>query len=328
MDIEFKDVTTWDAKEIEANKNILYVHEDNLLKVSKGRKYFPRDLDNTAPIHTKVGPGMKNAAFFSDSDYENNIKIIKNDILNIRKKSINRKIFFPDYEIGKSDFIYAPKTKIFLDELILKYFRHQNESKSRYYKIPGHDEIVNAKTIDLILDDTIVKPINNTFFRREYLSQKLSTYFDLIMKGKKIAFTSHVKYNHGDILKFSSPNEKSTIIVSIIESNDLKDINQEDWSLFEGLRLFNPFGDKDTSGIYQTHFHYIGSINNESGVIIFDEKLFQDTIIEEGKKFKEIGEKLIDGKPESTIMNEENTPDSYLSRIINRVKNLFWNKIA
>ena len=55
----------------------------------------------------------------------------------------------------------------------------------KWYKIPGHDEITSGVYVSL--DNTnkdILQPVNNSYFKPEFLERGLNTTFDLIKNRK------------------------------------------------------------------------------------------------------------------------------------------------
>ena len=77
------------------------------------------------------------------------------------------------------------------------HFNFDNETGKKWHKIPGHDDITRGSYVSLdIKNEDILQPINNSYFRPEFLEKGINTTFDLIKTENKVAFTSSKKYNN------------------------------------------------------------------------------------------------------------------------------------
>lgn len=279
----------WKIDHVKNDIDKIYVFGDNDLRIGKGGQAIIRDLDNSMGIRTKKGPSKKSAAFYSDDNIESNREKIREDILNIKYQSLLKKktivLSNGGYGTGLSNLKEkAPQTFEFLNKLLSSYFNFDNERGVSFSKIPGHDEIIKSKSID-IKKETIT-PVNNTLFKEEYLSKGLYTNLDLIKNGVKTAFTSTKKLNINEYLILNENNDR--IVCKIIDSYKIKSVIDK-WNLFEGYSdEFNIDFDLD---LYQTQIEFICTLD-KSGKMIFNDDLFGEPINDLKKK-----EPKIEGTP-------------------------------
>ena len=69
------------VKDLKENPNKVYLFGDNLLRKGKGGQAIIRDEDNAFGIPTKKKPSTSDDAYFTDNEYDSNIKAI-NDAIN------------------------------------------------------------------------------------------------------------------------------------------------------------------------------------------------------------------------------------------------------
>jgi hypothetical protein len=292
----------WSVKNVSDNPNKIFIFGDNNARVGKGGQAIIRDLPNTAGIRTKKGPNNKSVSFYNDNEFEQNCKNILDDILSIKAKMLTGKnIVFSSggYGTGLANLSEtAPKTFEYLCQMLMLYFGFDNKTGRKWSKIPSHDEISNGKYIDISGVD-ILKPINNSFFRSNLLEIGLTSNFELIKTGNKIAFTSKIKYKIGDILIFVFQGKEDYLVCKAINSIAYDQLTN--WNIFEGLSDDFKINELiKTSEYYQTHFDFICTLNDK-GKMVFKNDIFGDSLlvkknyedIDEKKKVKVIGEPIV-----------------------------------
>jgi hypothetical protein len=286
-------IGVWTEKYVKENPNKLFIYNDNLVRLGKNGLSVARDLPNAIGIRTKKGPSKKNISFFTDSEYEENKKVIIEDIFNIKKVAIitGSTIVFSSNGYGVDDDMldkFAPKTLDFLSNQLKINFGFDNKTRNHYQKIPSKSNIVNSKKI-------ILNKTNSTNFVNilaiknrpmvnniDYIQSGIGDIHSLIKNNKKIAFSDRAKYNEGEIITIVVGNERP-IICSVVESFPIKSMDIESWLIFEG---FTPgylnyniltFNDKKLSN-FQTHFRYICEIDEDGNILIGDNKLINSNI--------------------------------------------------
>lgn len=296
----------FDVDDIKSNKNKLYIFEDNNARVGKG--VIIRDLSNTLSIRTKKGPSNKPVAFLSDNELDINIKNIREDILNIvyqMNKYSSILLSKNGYGSGLAQLDrFAPETFKFLNKLLESYFKFDNKSGIIKKVIPSHNEISTARYISLdgkSFESGVLSPVNNSYFRPEFLSIGLNTYFDLIKEGKKISFTHPIAHKLGEIIILVTNNKY--LICRIVDSYDSKLVDVDKWSLFEGFN--NSFINETNieTTLYQNHIEYIGVLDSD-GFIEFSDNLFS-TLDVESPNPKTIGNKVYSAKKDSKMLRVE-----------------------
>ena len=298
----------WNIDDIKSNKNKLYIFGDNNARVGKGGQAIIRDLPNTLGIRTKKGPSNKPVAFLSDNELDINIKNIREDILNIvyqMDKYSHVVLSSGGYGTGLAQLErFAPKTFENLNKLLEGYFRFDNKSGIIKKVIPSHSEISTANYISLdgkSFESGVLSPVNNSYFKPEFLSVGLNTYFDLIKEGKKISFTYPISHNFGEIIILVTNNKY--LICRIVDSYDYKLVDGDKWSVFEGFNnsFINEI-DIDTT-LYQNHIEYIGVLNSD-GVIEFNDDLF-NKLDSKSVSTKTIGNKVYSVNKDSKMLRVE-----------------------
>lgn len=288
----------WNIQKVKSDIDKIYVFGDNDARIGKGGQAIIRDLENSMGIRTKKGPSKKSVAFYTDSDLELNKRKIREDILNIKNLALskNKTIVLSNggYGTGLANLKErAPESFNFLNNVLKSYFNFDNERGVSFSKIPGYDEIINSKLID-IKKDTI-NPVNNTFFKKEALSKGLYTNLDIIKKGFKTAFTSTKEYtNNYLILK----ENESRIVCEIIDSYKVDILDNKKWSIFEGYS--DEFKIDFKLKLYQTHIRFICTLDS-SGRMIFNDDLFGDFNNEDLKN----KEHKVKGEPIKVEIKEE-----------------------
>ena len=295
------------------NQDKIFVFGDNNLRIGKGGQAIIRDLPNSIGIRTKKEPSNKPTAYYKDEEFEINSKYILEDILKIKHLQLSGKtIVFSNGGYGTGLAALKQKSPItfhFLVECLRYFFEFDNETGRSWKSIPSFDEINYAKYITITKDNPdVLVPVNNTFFKSEFLEAGLITYSQLIRTGKKTAFTSKFKFKTGQILNLNLSEDKY-LVVRVCGSYPISSINQEQWSLFEGLNT-NFIKNKDLNW-YQTFFQFVCTLD-ESGNMLFKDDLFSE-ITPNGLKSKIVGQ--------PTKIEEEITDGNLLA-----VKKLLENK--
>lgn len=257
----------WTVNDVTNQKTDTFVYGDNLLRKGKGGQAIIRDLPNTIGLVTKKEPNNNSSSFFSDIEYEKNYQFILNDILKIKRKQIlgDQLVFSSGgYGTGLSKLPeLSPKTFDILNTLLLNFFHYDNLSGKLRTEVPSSNQIINGSYISL---DKINKPLSNSEFNSESLSNDIYNIYDLIRKEYKISFISDDKFKTDDIVIFYD-NNKDYLICRVIHNSMLvKNIN--DVYRFEGYNC------SDVKGEYITFFEFISTLNPESGKMIYNERFF------------------------------------------------------
>lgn len=267
----------WTLEDVKNNSEKIFVFGDNNARVGKGGQAIIRDLPNSIGIRTKKGPSNKPAAYYKDEEFEINSKYILEDILKIKHLQLSGKtIVFSSggYGTGLAALKQkSPMTFHFLVECLRYFFEFDNETGRSWKSVPSFDEINYAKYITITKDNPdVLVPVNNTFFKSEFLEAGLVTYSQLIRTGKKTAFTSKFKFKTGQILNLNLSEDKY-LVVRVCGSYPISSINQEQWSLFEGLNT-DFIKNKDLNW-YQTFFQFVCTLD-EKGNMLFKDDLFSE----------------------------------------------------
>jgi hypothetical protein len=292
----------WTIDFVKDNKDKIFVFADNNLRIGKVGQSIIRDLPNTKGLRTKKGSSDKPVSFYSDSEFEQNINNIREDILDLKSELLNgKKIVLSKngYGVGLSQMEkVSPRTFFKFCQLLLGHFGFDNISGSLRRRVPGYDEIMAGTYISLDnkkFESNVLTPINNSYFRKEYLSLNLNTLDDLITNGKKLAFTYPVNHNLGDIVILSVKNSNKYLVCRVVDSYDYRDVSSEMWSMFEGydssyidsLQLLD-----NNQNLYQNHIDFICTLDEE-GKMEFNQELFGNQEIKKPKDTKVVGQTLV-----------------------------------
>ena len=267
----------WTLEDVKNNTDKIFVFGDNNARVGKGGQAIIRDLTNSIGIRTKKGPSNKPVAYYKDEEFETNSKYILEDILKIKFLQISGKtIVFSNGGYGTGlAFLKqkAPKTFQFLVDCLRYFFEFDNETGKSWKSIPSFDEINFAKYITITKDNPdVLVPVNNTFFKEEFLESGITTYSQLIKMGKKMSFTSKFKSDTGQILNLNLSEDKY-LVVRVCGSYPMNSVNMDQWSLFEGLNY--SFIKDENLNWNQTFFQFICTLD-EKGNMLFKDDLFSD----------------------------------------------------
>jgi len=274
----------WTLEHVNNNPDKIFVFNDNNFKMGKDGLSVIRDLPNAIGIRVKKGPSKKPVSYYTDSEFNDNTLNIDLDILAIKKKLLSGKtIVFSSYGYGYPT--PSPKTYDYLCDSLRLHFNFNNKTGTKFVKVPGYDEISRGIYVSLSktnsLERGLIQPINNSFFRENYLENGIFTINELIKSLNKTTFTQNVKYNSDDILIFSFSETSEYLVCRVARSYSLDKISKEDWSFFECYNndfadSINLYSDYNINEYYQTHFQYICSLD-QTGKMIFRDDIFGTT---------------------------------------------------
>ena len=275
----------WTIDDVKKNPNKLFIFGDNNARLGKGGQAIIRDLPNVMGIRTKKGPSRKSAAYYKDSEFKQNSENILEDILEIKKEAMDGMTIVLSeggYGTGLASLKNkAPKTFEYLCQQLRDHFNFNNETGKVWHKVPGHQEITTGTYFDFdgkAGEKFILKPTNNSFFKPEYLENNLNTNFDLIKNDKKVAFSSKLKFENGQILIFTFNGIKDYLVCRVIDSYDIELVMKDyQWHSFEGYdKSFSIAGPETlTNYKYQTHFQFVCTLD-PSGKMVFRDDAFTD----------------------------------------------------
>lgn len=280
----------WTINDVNNQKNDVFIYGDNLKRYGKGGQAIIRDLTNTIGLVTKKEPNNNAGSFFSDNEFDENLKLIFSDILKIKRKQIlgNQLIFSSGgYGTGLSKLPdLAPKTFNVLNELLLNFFHFDNLTGKIRTEVPSSNQIINGEYINLT---DISRPESNSEFNKEALENDVYTLYDLIKREYKISFISEKSFKLGDIILFSDYN-KDYLVCRVIHKSIL--VNQiDDIHRFEGYKIDKLESDKIT------FFEFISTLNSKSGKMVYNERFFN---------FGKSVSKDIDNKKEESLEDKVN----------------------
>lgn len=283
-------VKDWTLEDVKKNYNKFFIYEDNHANV--GGPNAIRELDNTLPLRTKRGPSSKPAGYLSDSDFINNCRVLRENILLIRSKLIEGKtVVFLESGYGQESKLeqYAPQTFDFLSKMLKRYFNFDNFTGKMWYKIPGYDELTLGKYIDFSKNNTsIIQPINNSFFEKRLLESNLTTTYDLIKTQNKTSFLSILQYKIDEILIFVFESSPEYLVCRVIDCYDISNMNLELCCKTEGYSKDFKFV---SDGLFQIQLEYISTLDS-NGNMIYKDEFFSNKNLAVGEK-KIVGEKYI-----------------------------------
>ena len=120
----------WNYNIVKNNKDKIFVFGDNDLRIGKGGQAIIRDLKNTIGIRTKKEPNNYTNSFYSDNEYNDNIRKINEDIQKINEEIINGSIIIfsnGGYGTGLAKLnVKAPKTFKYLCDVLKNNFNYDN----------------------------------------------------------------------------------------------------------------------------------------------------------------------------------------------------------
>jgi len=114
----------WTRLDVNSNTNYLFVFGDNDIKQGMGGQAIIRNEPNAFGIPTKKLPSMSSNSFYTDNEYDKNIKKINKAIYKIIKEFMKNKyttLVLPKDGLGTGLAqlnVKAPKTFKFLDNKI------------------------------------------------------------------------------------------------------------------------------------------------------------------------------------------------------------------
>jgi hypothetical protein len=336
----------WKIEDVKNNSNKLYVFGDNNARMGKGGQAIIRDLPNVIGIRTKKGPSKKAAAYYKDSEFQQNSYNILEDILKIKKEAMDgMTIVFAEggYGTGLSSLkIKAPKTFEYLCQQLKDHFNFNNETGKMWYKIPGYHEITSGTYINFDNDKKvdILKPTNNSYFKSDFLEKNFNTNFDLIKNVKKVSFSSRFKFKNDQIIIFIFNGVKDYLVCRVIDSYDI-DLVMKDyqWYSFEGYdKSFSISGPETLINYkYQTHFQFICTLDTDGKMVFKDDILTTEkknssfehkpTIKkEELEKQDNVKTIYIEDKKQDNKMSDKSVSNQELFEILKRIESRLDNK--
>lgn len=123
--IKVEQQNRYSVQDVRNNPDKIFVFGDNSIGQGTGGQAQIRNEPNTAGIMTKKFPRNTPDAFLYDSEYEDNIKRINEDINNLKERAKGKTIVFPTDGIGTNlaDMAHtAPKTMRFLIDRLMEEF--------------------------------------------------------------------------------------------------------------------------------------------------------------------------------------------------------------
>lgn len=297
-------------EEVKNNPNKLYVFEENTTKVGNTGPLAIRNLPNAVGLRVRKGPGTKSAAFFTDIEFENNKKIITEDIINIKYLSFcydSVVLTSVGYGLGSTLELRCSNTWNFLVDVLKYNFDFDNTCGKKWQRFPSHYEIVSSDYLKTFLNDVVINPVNNSFFLPHLLQQNLFTTFDLVKTDNKISITTNQNFEIGKNLILQFQNQKRYIVCRVTLTYPANSIQKNTWSTFEGVT--DEFSKSvDLTNYYQSHIKYICTLD-ESGNIEFRSDYFTSISPTEkekiDRKLGEIESKIEKSKETKVEINED-----------------------
>jgi hypothetical protein len=314
----------WSLDDVVNSPDKIFVYGDNNARIGKGGQAIIRDLPNTIGLRTKKGPSNKPAAFYSDSDFETNIRYIREDVLLIKSKLLEGKtIVFSNggYGTGLAKLPEtAPKTFNFLYDMLRYHFEFDNLTGKKWQRIPGHDEILSGQYISLDKNSihSVLQPVNNSFFQDKLLKKNLMSNYDLIKSECKTSFTSNTLFKRGEIIIITFIDQSNYLVCRVIDSYDSEITSNLDiWNLFEGYN--NEFSNSvDKNGKYQTQFSFICTLD-QNGNMFYKDGFFSSDEVKDKTGLKIVGEKtMINNMKNEEIVEILNNIQRRLDKLENK----------
>lgn len=268
----------WSLSDIKESTNKIFVYDDSGQFFTQS---ILKELPNTIGLLTKKHT-LNNISFFCDDEYEKNCEILTNYLLSIRNFwSVGKTIVFSKdgYGNGLSNLQYtAPKTYQFLVDVMRDFFEYDNITGKFWKKTPSIDDVNEAKYVDFLKsNDKLLIPVNNSYFREEFLISSLNSNYDLIKNEHKLSFFSKDLFKKDEYLMIKFEKEKNYLFVKVcLDSYKNTTSDSEILSNFEGY-IPSFFNDKNISEFFQTQIKYICEISDK-GEIIFKKDLFTSEV--------------------------------------------------
>lgn len=262
----------WSVDDVKSSPENLFIFGDNDLRIGLGGQAVIRNLANTYGLRTKKRPSITEDSYYSDNEYEFNTQKILQDILQIKFEQLSGfRIVLSSggYGTGLSMLKEkAPKTYEFLVKSLRSFFGYDNDTGKNWKYIPSFDEFNLAEYVNL--SDCLI-PVNNSYFRGEYLEKSIFNYFDLIKNEYKVAFTSTQKYKPGQIINLNVGSNEY-LVVRVCDSYSCEFVSERSWSMFEGISD-DFISNEKIDELYQTQFQFICTLNPD-GTMRFKQNLF------------------------------------------------------
>ena len=269
----------WTIEDVQFNPDKIFIYGDNDKRTGKGGQAIIRGLKNTMGIRTKKSPSLQESAFYTDKDLDKNKKKILDDVNQIKIEMMFGKTIVLSkggYGTGLSKLKEkAPETFQFLNQVLLNELYFNNETGMSYLKVPSFKEMLAAKEIPMNYQHGVLGygQMVPGQFKKELLDKGITTTFDAIKFGLRIATSRSDKFSAGELVKMTKKDSKEFLVCRVVtDSYPVKSISIDDWSKLEGWDInyfqLNP----DIKDKFQFQFDWICSVD-ESGKQEFNPKL-------------------------------------------------------
>lgn len=142
----------WTESDVISNPEKIFIFGDNDQRAGKGGQAIIRDQPNTFGIRTKKYPSNDPDSFYTDDEFAENCRKIREDILSIRQRFFDKTIVLSSggYGTGLSKLPQmAPVTFQFLNEHLKWNFKFDNVTGKKWQRIPSHFDVITAKPIHI-----------------------------------------------------------------------------------------------------------------------------------------------------------------------------------
>ena len=289
----------WTNIDVMKSSNKFFVFGDNCERWGKGGQAIIRDLKNTIGLRTKKKPDNLSSSFFNDLQYEDNCKIILQDILTIKEKSlldIDIVLSKNGYGTGLARMSEkSPETFNYLNSCLINFLHFDNKLGVVYYRIPSGTEIANGDYVDLT---KISFPSDNGFLLETSLKNDIYNIYDQILNQKKISVTSDNHYDENQILNFYYPGKKLYLVCKVIhDSVKVSDIDKKLLSTFEGYHT--DFVKKYDDNKSVTFIEFICTLDGNGNVVYNNDYFSNDPILPKENIVEEQSESSLSEKIDS-----------------------------
>ena len=268
----------WTNIDVMKSSNKFFVFGDNCERWGKGGQAIIRDLKNTIGLRTKKKPDNLSSSFFNDLQYEDNCKIILQDILTIKEKNlldIDIVLSKNGYGTGLARMSEkSPETFNYLNSCLINFLHFDNKLGVTYYRLPSGTEIANGDYVDLT---KVSSPNDNSFLLEDSLRNDIYNIYDQILNQKKISITSDYSYKENQIINFYYPGKKPYLVCKVIhDSIKVSDVDSKTLSTFEG---YHPnFIKKYDNNKLVTFIEFICTLD-DNGNVVYNNDYFSNDII-------------------------------------------------
>lgn len=269
----------WTNIDVMKNSHKYFVFGDNCERWGKGGQAIIRDLKNTIGLRTKKKPDNLSSSFFNDSEYEDNCKIILQDILVIKEKNlldIDIVLSKNGYGTGLARMSEkSPETFNYLNSCLRNFLHFDNELGVTYFKLPSGNEIANGAYVDLT---NVIFPTDNSLLLEDSLRNDIYNIYDQILNQKKISITSDFYYKENQIINFYYPGKKLYLVCKVVnDSVKVSDVDSKILSTFEGYRP--EFVKKYDDNKLVTFIEFICTLDDIGNVVYNNDYFSNDPIL-------------------------------------------------